>query len=604
MKHRWTALLALALAALCLPALALGEAAFHPGTYTAEAEGIRSTVKLAVTFSEDAITQIEILEHGETRNIADAALEGIPAEILRSQSLAVDAVSSVTFTSRAVLSAVEDACRQAGADVSALKEKQPAAPVHEEMEADVVVVGTGLAGLSGAMAALDEGATVVAVEKAGAAGGSSKYSGGFITAVGSKLQQEAGFALDVDGYMDYFNACEDQSVKADETDRAAVRAMIERSASDLDFLEAHGIGIAGPTGFGGDFTVWHYPSDRTGPFDGEAAGADHIVHALSWLNDQPGFSIYYNTPATRLLTDENGGVTGVLCERADGSTLTVHAASVILATGGWAASRELMARFCPDFPEAWILPYTTSAMQNTGDGILMAEAVGAAVFEDGWWMDLAIGADVGGYSTYFPDTLNGLINYANYLIVDGEGSRVFNVNALYGPRSIAIADAMKRTGKVFSIFTAEGFPGGIEFIEANGRVDGRTVFKADTLEELAAQTGMDPAVFTAQVERYNGFCAAGVDEDMGQATLIPVGEGPYYAVSIKTITMGTLGGLRTDDSNAVLDRNGEPIPGLYAAGEIINGKYFNQVYVSGDAQLLCVDSGRLAGTVAAQAAGR
>ena len=82
---------------------------FTPGTYTAEAEGIRSTVKLAVTFSEDAITDIEILEQGESRNIADAALEQIPAEILDKQSLAVDVVSSVTFTSRAIINAVTDA---------------------------------------------------------------------------------------------------------------------------------------------------------------------------------------------------------------------------------------------------------------------------------------------------------------------------------------------------------------------------------------------------------------------------------------------------------------------------------------------------------------
>ena len=80
-------------------------------------------------------------------------------------------------------------------------------------------------------------AKVVAVEKAGAAGGSSKYSGGFITAVQSQQQQAVGYDLDVDGYMDYFNDCEDQSVKPDETDREAVRAMIERSAADLEFLK-------------------------------------------------------------------------------------------------------------------------------------------------------------------------------------------------------------------------------------------------------------------------------------------------------------------------------------------------------------------------------
>ena len=572
---------------------------FTPGTYTAEAEGIRSTVKLAVTFSEDAITDIEILEQGESRNIADAALEQIPAEILDKQSLAVDVVSSVTFTSRAIINAVTDACEQAGGNMDLLKAPIEETPQDEEVTADVVVVGMGLAGVTASMSALDQGATVVAVEKAGAAGGSSKYSGGFITGVGTEQQQAVGYDLDVDGYMDYFNSCTDQSVKTDETDRDAVRAMIERSAGDIEFLEEHGIGITGPDGFGGDFLVWHYPATRTSAFDGDAGGADHIVAGMDYLDAQENFSIYYNTPATSILTDDSGAITGVLCERDDGSTLTVNAKAVVLSCGGWAASPELMERFCPDFPSEWVLPYTTAAMTDTGDGITMAEALGAAVYEDGWWMDLAIGVDPGGYTTYFPDTLNGLINYANYFVVDGEGTRVFNVNALYGPRSIAFADAMERTGKIFSIFTAEGFENGIAFIEENGRVDDKNIYKADTLEELAEKTGMDVENFTAQVARYNEMCANGVDEDMGQTTLIPIGEGPYYAVSVKTITMGTIGGLKTNDDNQVLSTDGTPIEGLYGAGELINGKYFNQVYVSGCAQLLCSDSGIVAGAAAA-----
>ncbi len=582
---------------------AAGGAMYVPGTYSGEGQGVRSTIQVDVTFSEDAITDIKVTGHGETRNVADIALETIPAEVLRYQSLDVDVVTSATFTSRGVLNAIEDACKKAGADLSALKAKRERpAGQDEEVTADVAVVGLGLAGVAASMSALDEGATVVAVEKAGAAGGSSKYSGGFITAINSRWQQEVGFTMDVDAYFASYNAQEDMSVKKDETDRQAMKEMIARSAGDLEFLDAHGDPITGPDGFGSPMTVWHYPATRTSAFDGEAAGADHIVAGMKWLTEKEGFSVYYNAEATEILTDENGRIAGVVCKRRDGSTLTVHAKAVVLATGGWAASPELMARFCPTFPQEWVLPYTASTMYDTGDGILMAEKLGADVYEDGWWMDLAIGVDAGGHSTYFPTTLNGLINYANYYVVDGEGARVFNTNALYGPRSIAFSDAMGRTGKLFSIFTAAGFPGGIQFVEDNNRVDSKEVFKADTLEELAALTGMNPETFVAGVERYNGFCANGKDEDMGQNTLIPIGEGPYYAFHIKTITMGTIGGVKTDSANNVLSKDGQPIAGLYAAGEIINGKYFNQVYVSGCAQLLCTDSGIIAGANAAQAA--
>lgn len=578
-------------------------AKYTPGTYVGKAQGIRSEIEVSVTFDENSITNIEVTSHGETKNIADAAIEKVPAEILEAQSLDVDVVTSVTFTSRAIINAVEEAAKQATDDISSLTAKRTVEKENDEtIDTDVVVVGMGLAGATAAVSAVDEGVKVVAIEKAGAAGGSSKYSGGFITAVGTKQAQEEGVTITADDYFASYNAQEDLSEKKDETDRDAMKAMIERSASDIEFLDNHNDPITGPDGFGSDFKVWHYPADRTSAFDGEAAGADHIVQLMEWLNKQDNFSIYYNTPATKILTDENGKVSGVECTRNDGSTLTVNAKSVVLATGGYAASKEMMERFCPDFPQEWVLPYTTSSMYNTGDGITMAEALNADIYEDGWWMDLAIGVDVGGYSTYFPDTLNGLINYANYFVTDGTGKRILNVNSLYGPRSIVFAKAMEETGKIYSIFTKEGFENGIQFIEDNNRVDNKNVYKADTLEELAEMTGMEANTFVEQVNRYNEMCEKGVDEDLGQTTLIPIGEGPYYAVDIKTITMGTIGGLKTDDDKHVLDKEGNAIDGLYAAGELINGKYFNQVYTSGCAQLLSLDSGIIAGRNAATSA--
>ena len=578
-------------------------AKYTPGTYVGKAQGIRSEVEVSVTFDENSITNIEVTSHGETKNIADAAIEKVPAEILEAQSLDVDVVTSVTFTSRAIINAVEEAAKQATDDISSLTAKRTVEKENDEtIDTDVVVVGMGLAGATAAVSAVDEGVKVVAIEKAGAAGGSSKYSGGFITAVGTKQAQEEGVTITADDYFASYNAQEDLSEKKDETDRDAMKAMIERSASDIEFLDNHNDPITGPDGFGSDFKVWHYPADRTSAFDGEAAGADHIVQLMEWLNKQDNFSIYYNAPATKILTDANGKVSGVECTRNDGSTLTVNAKSVVLATGGYAASKEMMERFCPDFPQEWVLPYTTSSMYNTGDGITMAEALNADVYEDGWWMDLAIGVDVGGYSTYFPDTLNGLINYANYFVTDGTGKRILNVNSLYGPRSIVFAKAMEETGKIYSIFTKEGFENGIQFIEDNNRVDNKNVYKADTLEELAEITGMDANTFVEQVNRYNEMCEKGVDEDLGQTTLIPIREGPYYAVDIKTITMGTIGGLKTDDDKHVLNKEGNAIDGLYAAGELINGKYFNQVYTSGCAQLLSLDSGIIAGRNAATSA--
>lgn len=576
--------------------------AFTAGTYEGLGTGLDGEIKVSVTFSDTEITDIKVTESNDTRVVSDPALEIMPQRIINAQSLAVDAVSSVTFTSKGVVEAVKDACQQAGGNMELLTKEIPVEKAADEtVETDVAVVGLGLTGVTASMSALEEGAKVIAIEKASVAGGSSKLSGGFITAVGSDIQKNYGYELSVDDYMAYYNASEDTSEKKDETDRNAVRAMIERSGSDIGFLENHGVGInPEPTGFGSPMLIWHYPATRTNAFDGYAAGADHIVAGMGWLEKQDGFTAYYDTTAEELLV-EDGKVCGVVCTRKDGSKLTVKANSVILATGGFAASKELMAEYCPDFPQEWVLPYTTSAMTSTGDGMVMAEKVGAALYDEMWWMDIAVEVDPDGHTTYVNDTLNQVINYANYFVVDGNGNRAFSTTGLYGPRSIGMAKAYNETGVVYSIFTpdASEIP---QWLEEHSRVDGETVIKADTIAELCEKTGMKEDVLTAQIEKWNASCDAGIDEDFGQTNFTKVENGPYYAVKVKTSTMGTIGGIKTNDDNRVLDKDGNVIDGLYAGGELINGKYFNQVYMSGCAQLLCTDSGIVAGAQAAKAA--
>ncbi|MDD6187603.1 MAG: FAD-dependent oxidoreductase [Oscillospiraceae bacterium] len=575
---------------------------FTAGTYEGVGRGLDGEIKVSVTFSDTEITDIKVLESNDTRLVSQPALDMMPERIIEAQSLAVDMVSSVTFTSRGVVEAVKDACRQAGGNMDLLTAKLDVAKAEDEtIETDVVVVGLGLTGVTASMSALDEGAKVVALEKASVAGGSSKLSGGFITAVNSNIQKDYGYELSIDDYMAYYNVSEDTSEKKDETDRDEVRAMIERSASDIKFLEEHGVPInKEPTGFGGPMLIWHFPATRTNAFDGYAAGADHIDAGIRFLDGKENFTAYYNTTAEELIV-EDGKVVGVVATRKDGSKLTVKAGAVVLATGGFAASKELMAEYCPDFPQEWVLPYTTSAMTSTGDGMIMAKNIGAALFDEMWWMDIAVEVEPDGHQTYVGDTFNQVINYANYFVVDGNGTRAFSTTGLYGPRSIGMAKAYNETGVVYSIFTPDvsTIPA---WIEEKGKVDGDQVIKADTIAELCEKTGMDEATLTAQIDRWNAQCDAGLDEDYGQTNFTKVLEGPYYAVKVKTSTMGTIGGLKTDSNNRVLSTDGTPIEGLYAGGELINGKYFNQVYMSGCAQLLCTDSGILAGSQAAKAA--
>lgn len=613
MKKLFTLLLALMLlfaAVSCAPAAVETEATPEPtvaaeatpvpaeapkyvaGTYTASARGQKGDVTVETVFSDDAIVSVTVVSESETVRVSAPAIERIPAAIVERQSLAVDAISSVTITSNAIKTAVAECVKQAGGDLDALYADAPGETplTDQEVDADVIVVGAGLAGLVSAMSALDQGADVVVIEANDVAGGSSKYSGGFITGVGTELQKSLGVEDSVDDFMDYWVASVSQCEREDHTDIEAVRAMIERSASDVDYLNEHGIGLQAPTGFGGPMPRWHFSDWRKDFMDGAVAGGvDHIVRCVSYLEER-NVPIYYATTANELITDGSGAVIGVAAVSDDGTKTTFKGNSVVLATGGFARNAELMERFCPQFPEEWIIPYTSAVVTATGDGIVMAEAVGADVYP-GWWMDLSVMVQPG----HFEEPINSFSSYSTHFFTDGNGERLFNVNALYGVRSLRITEAYNETGAVWTI--VDGNVPGFEVCESfagNGNV-----FKADTIEELAAATGMNPDTLAASVARYNELVAAGEDTDMGQRTLIPLSAPPYYALNCKVCTMGTTGGLKTDDDCRVLNSDGSPITGLYAAGEVMNGKYFNQIYMSGCAQLLCVDSGRLAGAAAA-----
>ena len=174
----------LAAAEACLSGETAEANRYTPGTYEAAAFGQNGDVTVDVTFSEDKIEAIEVKEgHIETPGVGDIAIETIPGRILDAQSLAIDTVTGVTMTSRAIITAVGDCVEQAGGSRDALMIAPEKAPVQdEEMTADVIIVGGGGAGLAAAVSASDEGASVILIEKTGFLGGNSIVSGGIYNA--------------------------------------------------------------------------------------------------------------------------------------------------------------------------------------------------------------------------------------------------------------------------------------------------------------------------------------------------------------------------------------------------------------------------------------
>ncbi|MBR4080493.1 MAG: FAD-dependent oxidoreductase [Clostridia bacterium] len=557
---------------LCMLCSVVPAFAYTSGEYTATGTGMNGTVEVIVTFDADKIVDIKFGAHSETPGLSDPAFEKIPATIIAGQTLAVDTVSGATFTSKAILEAVEAAVVAAGGDPAALKtaaEAEATVAEDEELTYDVVVIGGGAAGLAAASNAKDAGASVLLLEKMATNGGNTLISGGVIYATGTKFQKEAGVEDSVEALVDYWYTRAEGNA-----DKAMLTLVAEKSNETIEWLMENGVELTGPT-TSGTSPVPRMQSTNSG-------GAGFIVPVTNAVKAK-GVDVRYETPAVALIM-EDGKCVGVEAVAADGHKVIVRAKSVVIATGGFDGDRDMMRKYAPQN----VNDYFFAAASNTGDGIKMAMAVGAdTVFKGG-----VIGLR-GIVNTSFADATNGLV-WMPYLMVNEKGERFVNEATDYP----IVHSGLEKTNHAYLIGDATQLPAAM--VEA--LIPGGYAFVADTLEELAAKTFMDKDTFLATVARYNELKGQ-EDVDFGKpaAAMTGVGEGPYAAVLIRPATIGTMGGIKVDLDGHVLDTTGAVIPGLYAAGACANGDFFYQEYpASGTSIMMCFTVGRIAGTNAAE----
>ncbi|HWQ51238.1 MAG TPA: FAD-dependent oxidoreductase [Terriglobales bacterium] len=565
---------------------------FTPGTYTASAPGRVDPIVVETVFSENAILQVKVTKHNETRNVSTPAIERIPAEIVENQSLAVDVVTSCTVTSNAILAAVQDCVKQAGGDVEKLLTPLPE-PVKADktIEADVVVVGSGMSGLCAALSAAIEGANVVVFEQLSAAGGSAALSGGYMVGVNTSLHDKAGIKdVGLDEVLQYWQAFDRNSTMRPEIsqDWTAVRTLLEESRDTFDFLLNNGVTLHGPemdvfTNAWGDQYRHFFSGNRVDSSDTrDSGGSEYIVQLVESLKEK-GVAILYDSKVSELLVGADGKVTGVVADTKTGK-ITANSDAVILATGGFSHNAELMKRLVPSMPEEFY-DNALASVGNTGEGILMAEKLGAALYDVGAWM--SFGARVN--DSFAKEMIN---LYKSPLIVNAYGERAaVNYNAVVSAYGMQMLDTYNTTGAAYYIYDNKSAAATV----LNENLDDANVYKANTIAELAAAMKLDAATLEAAVARYNGMCDAGVDTDFGQKTLTKVEVGPFYATSIEISYYGTFGGVKTDENGQILKADGTVIPGLYGVGEMASGKYFNDIYIQGGMMMLTSTTGRTAG---------
>ena len=544
--------------------IAAWDGTYTPGTYTAAAKGKNADITVEVTFTENAIANVNVVDHKETYGmgygVPNAPIDAFPGLIVEKQSLGIDAVTTATVTSNAILAAVADAVVQAGGDAEVLK-AAPEKVAGEEVvyDVEVVIVGAGAAGLSAALTAQEMNANVLVLEKGGITGGSTVRSGGKILAAGTPWQEKQGYTDSAEQMYEYLMSFDRDDIMNEDL----VLAFCNDSAANLQWLEDRGVQVQDVEYIHSALTPWRVHNTMGG--GGQTSGhGGQITAPLTNRYAGNGGKIVYNCRATELITNEDGAVVGVKAVMADGTPVTVNAKSVILATGGYAMNEEMLDKY-EDFLPTNI--YGSVPTTNTGDGLVMATAIGAKNF-DAPGLQLV-------YVSY--DCYCG-INEESGLIVSEDGLRVVDEYTYQSHVATALADAKSTTAFYIAAkkdgYAVEPYP------MIQWGVTMEHVPHAATIGELAEKIGVDKAALEATVARYNELCAKGVDEDFGKPAqyMIPVEGDEYYAFRMTPGTSVTFGGLEIDTSARVLDTNNQPIPGLYAAGEVAFTGLFDAEY--------------------------
>ena len=586
MKRFLSVLLSIMMVCLCIPAMA---ATYTAGTYTAETNGNNGPVKVEVDFSDDAITAVRVTEHAETAGISDAPIERIPAEIVEKQSLSVDAISGATNTSKAILLAVEDCVKQAGGDPEALKGAADTAEAveHEDMSADVVVVGGGIAGLAASISAAESGAKVILVEKQAVVGGS-----GLLTAAGFYGAETDVVPAEVETIDEMYNHILDMIAEGgslENVDVDRIRHLCESSPEIVKWLEGMGAEFT-TTSFGIKDAKEHYHLLADG------SNGPGQVKILSAQAEKAGVNVMTETKCVAL-KQENGVMTGITVTQGD-ATFDINAKSVILACGGYARNQEMMMRLAPQS----LFSYTCSNAGATGEVLQMAADLGAAWYNHQFMLTCGFTSD--------PNSALGMVCYPPYAsmpVVDQTGHRFMNEFLLWTLNSEMVRNV--ENAPFYGIFDSKFLKGtAAEFkydsIEQALAEGSPYVVKADTLEELAAKMGItDTEAFLETIKTYNSVKGTSDPEPafgVPNEQLSFVEEGPFYGILMVSLNAGTMGGIQTQTTGEVLDVHGNVIPGLYACGEASNGAIYDRGYISGTSVLNCYVAGRDAGASATE----
>ncbi|NMD38885.1 MAG: FAD-dependent oxidoreductase [Christensenellaceae bacterium] len=583
--------------------LANAEMAFTPGTYDATVKGFGGDLKLEVTVDETSIKEVKIIEHAESPGISDPAITKLPALIVEKQTVALDTISGCTVSSTAILAAAKDALLKAGATEESITQP-PAedAPVSTETlnyNADVIVIGAGGAGMTAALEVLKAGGSVVIFDKTGSVGGNTIAAGSALNASDEARQQKR--------TMDQSEMDKIKEILALEPKNDIMAGWQKTVADDIAAYEAAGSTYlydspalhALQTYVGGDYvgdpavidafakgavgsvayledlgTVWrdsvdaaigatwnrsHTPDTNFwGP-----KGASFVLPQAKKIKDDYGVEPVFEHKVEHIVMTD-GKATGVTGTTLAGQPFEATAnKSVIIATGGFGANVEMRVKYNKHWANLGEEVLTTNVKSATGDGIVMAEEIGANLVGMEWIQMLLYPLNGGSMSA----SINNLI------FVNAEGERFVRED---GRRDVISGAVLEQTGAVvwhlFDEHEVERMSGrstsGKTVVEM---VENGNLIKGESVEDLAEKLNMPLETLKKTIDDYNAAVESGEDSFGRQVFGEKLDKPPFYAYTGAAMVHHTMGGIQITPQTQVLDTNGNIIPGLFAAGEVTGG---------------------------------
>ena len=592
------------------------------GDFTGTAKGFGGDVSVTLTLTDGAITGCTAEGKDETQGVGSEAIAKMPGEIAESGSIAVDGVSGATVTSTAIKEAAAAALTAAGLNPDDYKTavENNATAEDSTVDADVVVVGAGGAGMTAAITAAAEGKNVVILESQSMVGGNSvRATGGMnagktvyqdenefgesagvektlktaaekyadnetITALAKTVSEQwAAYQANPTGYFDSVELMELDTMIGGKgiNDPELVETLCANSADAIDWLDEHGITLHNVSSFGGaSVKRIHRPVNAEGK---TVSVGSYMIPLLQENCEKAGVKMMLDTTATEILTDANGAAVGVKATGASGETVTVNAKAVVLASGGFGANLDMVVKYKPELKGFM----TTNAPGIQGQGIEMAQAIGAATVDmDQIQIHPTVEANTAALIT---EGLRG----DGAILINEEGQRFIDE---VGTRDVVSAAEIAQTGSYSWLVVDQAMVDASSVIQ--GYIKKGYTVTGETYEELGKAMGVDAAAFAETMDKWNGYVEAKNDPDFGRTSFAnPLDTAPYYAVKVTAGVHHTMGGLKINANTEVLNEKGEVIPGLFAAGEVTGGVH-GANRLGGNAVADFTVFGRIAGAAA------